>query len=247
MRKVKIWHKYANPNQFKNISKKILPVTSLGCILALTLGLYLSLFHSPADYQQGDAARIMYVHVPSAWMALFIYVNMAILSVSYLVWRHPLANVMAQESASMGCIFTLICLVTGSLWGKPMWGTWWVWDARLTSVLLLFFLYLGYIALIRHTTNPEKASKLAALLVIIGVINIPIIKWSVEWWSTLHQPASVSRLDKPAMPLSFLFPLLVMFFSFFLLYISVGIMRVRSRLAFEKYKVLKIQALWKNS
>jgi heme exporter protein C len=197
-------------------------------------GLYLALFASPPDYQQLESVRIMYVHVPSAWMAMFVYSSIAISSAVALIWKHPLADLIAKASAPVGAGFTLICLVTGSLWGKPMWGTWWVWDARLTSVLILFFLYLGYIALNNAFDDPARGAKASAVLALVGAVNLPIIKFSVDWWNTLHQPASVTRLDAPAIHSSMLWPLLLMAMGFTLFYVTILIFRVRSEIAAAK-------------
>ena len=188
-------HRFANPARFMRIAEPILPWTSMGALAAILLALYFGIFSSPADYQQGETVRIMYVHVPAAWMALFAYTFMALASGSFLIWKHPLADLSAQAAAPIGAGFTAIALVTGALWGQPMWGTWWVWDARLTSVLILFFLYLGYMALVNGFDDPERGSRMGAILALVGFVNVPIIKFSVDWWNTLHQPASISRLD----------------------------------------------------
>jgi heme exporter protein C len=197
-------------------------------------GLYLALFASPPDYQQLESVRIMYVHVPSAWMGMFVYSSIAISSAMALIWKHPLADLIAKASAPVGAGFTLICLLTGSLWGKAMWGTWWVWDARLTSVLILFFLYLGYIALNNAFDDPARGAKASAVLALVGAVNLPIIKFSVDWWNTLHQPASVARLDAPAVHSSMLWPLLLMAVGFTLFYFTILIFRVRSEIAAAK-------------
>ena len=203
-------------------------------------GLYLGLFVSPVDYQQGETVRIMYVHVPSAWMAMFVYSSISIASAMALIWKHPLADLIGKASAPVGAGFTLICLGTGSLWGKPMWGTWWVWDARLTSVLILFFLYLGYIALNNAFDNPVRGAKASAVLALVGAVNLPIIKFSVDWWNTLHQPASVTRLDAPAIHSSMLWPLLLMALGFTLFYVSILILRVRSEMAAARIRNLQL-------
>lgn len=196
----------------------------------LLLGAYLALFVAPPDYQQGDSVRIMYVHVPSAWMALLIYLTVAAASAAGLIWRHPLAYLIAKASAPVGACFTFLALATGSLWGKPMWGAWWVWDARLTSVLVLFFLYLGYIALMNAFDDPARGQKAAAVLALVGVVNLPIIKFSVDWWNTLHQPASVLRLGGPTIHPEMLWPLLIMAFGFLSYYVTVLMLRVKSEL-----------------
>ena len=187
----------ANPARFMRLSAKAVPWCGWAAVLVLAIGLFWSLVVAPPDYQQGDTVRIMYVHVPAAWMALSVYLFVAVASAVALVWRHPLAEVAARAAAPIGAAFTFICLATGSLWGRPMWGTWWVWDARLTSVLILFFLYLGYIALANAFDDPSRGGRAAAVLVLVGVVNLPIIKFSVDWWNTLHQPASVMRIGGP--------------------------------------------------
>lgn len=224
-------HRLANPNRFLKLGRVILPWIAVCTALCLSSGLYFGLFVAPADYQQGETVRIMYVHVPSAWMAMFVYSSIAIASAMALIWKHPLADLIGKASAPVGAGFTVICLVTGSLWGKPMWGTWWVWDARLTSVLILFFLYLGYIALNNAFDDPVRGAKASAVLALVGAINLPIIKFSVDWWNTLHQPASVTRLDAPAIHSSMLWPLLLMALGFTLFYFSILILRVRSEVA----------------
>ncbi len=233
-------HRFANPNRFLKLANAVLPWSAGLTALTLAAGLYLALFHSPPDYQQGETVRIMYIHVPSAWMALFIYANMAIASAVALIWRHPLADLIGKAAAPIGAGFTLICLLTGSLWGKPMWGTWWVWDARLTSVLILFFLYLGYIALVNAFDDPNRGHRAAGILALVGAVNIPIIKFSVDWWNTLHQPASVVRMGGPAIDPSMLWPLLLMAIGFTFFFVTVLILRVRSEIAAAKIRNLQL-------
>jgi heme exporter protein C len=223
-------HRFANPGRFLRLSNAVLPWISILAAGLIAVGLYLALFVSPADYQQGDSVRIMYVHVPSAWMAMFIYTVIAAASASSLIWRHPLADLVAKASSPIGACFTFLALVTGSLWGKPMWGTWWVWDARLTSVLVLFFLYLGHMALMGAFDNAARGARAAAILALVGFVNVPIIKFSVDWWSTLHQPASVLRLDGPSIHPSMLWPLLAMGLGFKLYYLALMLVRVKSEL-----------------
>jgi heme exporter protein C len=195
----------------------------------LTLaGLVWGLFFSPADWQPGDAVRIMYVHVPAAWLASAGYLALAVCSAISLVWRHPLADLAAAEIGPVGAGFTGLCLATGSLWGKPMWGAWWVWDARLTSVLVLFFLYLGHIALVRAFDDPERGFRAGAILALIGVVNLPIIKFSVDWWNTLHQPATITLLGAPTMYVGMLWPLLVSALGFSLGFAGIVIARLRA-------------------
>ena len=203
-------------------------------MLCLASGLYFGLFVAPADYQQGETVRIMYVHVPSAWMAMFVYSSIAIASAMALIWKHPLADLIGKASAPVGAGFTVICLVTGSLWGKPMWGTWWVWDARLTSVLILFFLYLGYIALNNAFDDPVRGAKASAVLALVGAVNLPIIKFSVDWWNTLHQPASVSKLSSPSIDISMLQPLFVMTIAFSLIGVIIAILRIKTEILIRK-------------
>ena len=234
------FHWLANPARFMRVAAWLQPwIMALG-LLTGAAGLYFGLFASPADYQQGETVRIMYVHVPSAWMAMFIYVVMAAAAGSFLIWKHPLADVAAQAAAPVGAGFTLMALVTGALWGQPMWGTWWVWDARLTSVLILFFLYLGYIALVNAFDDPERGSKAGAILLLVGVVNIPIIKFSVDWWNTLHQPASVARMDGPSIDPSMLLPLLLMAGAFKLYFLYLLIVRMRGELTARRIRLLRL-------
>jgi heme exporter protein C len=214
----------ANPQKFMDATRRLPAV--LG---AITLGLFAAgiwfSFTAPEDYQQGDTVRIMFVHVPSAWIAMAGYALLAGLGASLLIWRHPLAALMARAAAPVGAGFCAVCLLTGSLWGRPMWGVYWVWDARLTSMLLLFFLYLGHIALSRAYDEPERGDRAAAILALIGVINLPIIKFSVDWWNTLHQPASVARLGGPSIHPTILLPLLWMAVTLFLLFVLLVMLR----------------------
>ncbi|MFK7860311.1 MAG: heme ABC transporter permease [Granulosicoccus sp.] len=198
------------------------------CLISLVIGLYLGLVIAPPDYEQGDSYRIIYIHVPAAWMSMFVYVVMATSSAIFLIWRLKIADVVAVSSAPIGAAFTAVALLTGSFWGKPMWGTWWIWDARLTSELLLLFLYLGYMALRGAMETPQSAARAAGILAVVGVVNIPIIHFSVEWWNTLHQPATITKLDKPSMHISMLRPLLIMVLSFQMLYFFNLMVRVRT-------------------
>src|ERR1700742_991744 len=177
----------ANPHRFMAFSRWAAPCLGAVATALIVVGLWMGAV-APPDYQQGEAVRIMFVHVPAAWMATFVYASLALSSAVALIWRHPLADIAAQSAAPLGAGFTLLCLVTGSLWGEPMWGTWWVWDARLTSVLVLFFLYLGYIALVHAFDDPTRGARAGSLLALVGVVNLPVIKFSVDWWNTLHQP-----------------------------------------------------------
>ncbi len=233
-------HKFANPNRFVRIARAVLPWSNIVTALLLISGLYLALFNSPADYQHGQSVRIMYVHVPSAWMSMSIYSFLFVASLVALIWRHPLAHLAARAAAPIGAGFTLVTLVTGSLWGKPGWGTWWVWDARLTSVLVLFFLYLGHIALTHAHDNPERGAKAAAILAIVGFVNVPIIKYSVDWWNTLHQGASVIRADGPSIDGSMLTPLLLMSLAFTTYFVSVLLIRIQSEINARKIQALQL-------
>ena len=233
---------FANPARFMRFSARALPWCGSSTVAVIAIGIYFALVVSPPDYQQGDAARIMYVHVPAAWMALSIYLFIAVGSGVVLVWRHPLAEIAARAAAPIGAAFTFVCLTTGSLWGRPMWGTWWVWDARLTSVLVLFFLYLGYIALADGFDDPTRGARAGSILALVGVVNLPIIKFSVDWWNTLHQPASVLRLGKPAIALSMLVPLLVMAAGFMLLFVSLLLLRMRTGLNERKALALHLNS-----
>jgi heme exporter protein C len=223
-------HRFANPARFLRLADAILPWCAGATLILLVAGLYLGLFVAPADYQQGESVRIMYVHVPAAWMAMFVYACLALASAVALIWRHPLADLAAQAASPIGACFTFIALVTGSLWGKPMWGTWWVWDARLTSVLVLFFLYLGHIALAHGFDDPTRGARASAILALVGFVNVPIIKFSVDWWSTLHQPASVLRLGGPTIDGSMLRPLLLMGAAFTLLFVCLLLVRIKAAL-----------------
>ena len=217
----------ANPTRFMALSAKLLPWLWSMAIALTAVGLFWA-WNAPEDYQQGITVRIMYIHVPSAWMAMFVYIVMAISALGVLIWRHPLADVSIRAAVPLGAAFTLICLVTGSLWGRPTWGTWWVWDARLTSVFVLFLMYLGIFALQRAMDDPVKSARPAAILVVVGVINIPIIRFSVDWWNTLHQPASVIRLDGPTIHPTMLWPLLICAIGFTLLFFAMHMLGMRN-------------------
>ena len=231
---------YANPARFNLLAGTLLPWLAWPAAFLILIGLYFGLLNSPPDYQQGNTVRIMYVHVPSAWMALFIYTFMAISSAVGLIWKHPIAHLSAQAAAPIGTCFTFICLITGSLWGKTMWGTWWVWDARLTSVLILFFLYLGFIALHNAFDNPTRGERSAAVLGIIGFINVPIIKFSVDWWNTLHQPASVVKMSGPTIHSSMLTPLLIMAVGFTLYFFSLLLLRMKTLMIRRRARALNL-------
>jgi len=211
---LRFYHRMASPPHFYSFTDKLLPWLIVIFLLLLGYGLYGGLYLAPTDYQQGDSYRIIYLHVPAAWMSLFIYVIMAICGGIGLIWRMKIADIVMISSAPIGASFTFIALVTGSLWGKPMWGTWWVWDARLTAELILLFLYLGVISLYGAIEDKRTASRAVAILALVGVVNIPIIHYSVEWWNTLHQGPTVTKMDKPSIHLDMLVPLLVMAVAF---------------------------------
>ncbi|MSS75529.1 MAG: heme ABC transporter permease [Methyloglobulus sp.] len=227
---VRFFHRMASPPHFYAFSERLMPWLVVIFLLLTVTGLYGGLYLAPPDYQQGDSYRIIYIHVPAAWMSLFIYVVMAIAGAIGLIWRIKLAEVVMISSASVGASFTFIALVTGSLWGKPMWGTWWVWDARLTSELILLFLYLGVIGLYGAIDDKRTASKAVAILALVGVVNIPIIHYSVEWWNTLHQGPTVAKVGKPSIHLSMLTPLLLMALAFKVYYAIALILQARVEL-----------------
>lgn len=235
------FHRFANPARFMRLTDVVLPWLAIAAVASLAIGLVMA-FRAPPDYQQGETVRIMFVHVPAAWIGMMCYGCMAAASAVALIWRHPLADVAAQAAAPLGAGFTLICLVTGSLWGAPMWGTWWVWDARLTSVLILFFLYLGYIALANAFDDSERGARAAAILALVGAVNLPIIRFSVVWWNTLHQPASVVRMGGPAIDPAILDPLLVMALAFQLIFLGLWILRTRTALVRRKIETLRRRA-----
>ena len=232
-------NRFANPTRFLRIAAAILPWSAGITILTLGAGFVLALLVSPPDYQQGEAVRIMYVHVPAAWMSMFVYANMAIAAAVGLVWKHPLADLFAKAAAPIGAGFTAVCLISGSLWGAPMWGTWWVWDARLTSVLILFFLYLGYMALVNAFDDANRGTAAGNVLLLVGAVNIPIIKFSVDWWNTLHQPASVIRMGGPTLAGPMLWPLLVMVAGFTAYFVTVVLLRLRSEILGRKIQSIR--------
>jgi heme exporter protein C len=224
---IRFFHQLSSPRYFYSFSGSLARWVGVICVLLLVAGLYLGLVKAPPDYQQGESYRIIFIHVPSAWMSLFIYVVMAGSAAIGLIWRIKLAEVIAISSAPIGASFTFLALATGSLWGKPMWGTWWVWDGRLTSELILLFLYLGIIALHNAVEDKRTAARAVAILALVGVVNIPIIHYSVEWWNTLHQGPTVTKLDAPSIHLSMLIPLLIMALAFKLYYLVAVLLRAR--------------------
>ena len=230
----------ANPSRFFRITNFLLPWL-MGLLITLTIiGIYFALFDSPEDLVQGSAVRIMYVHVPSAWLSIFSYLLLSICSFFFIVWRHPLADILSISIAPVGALFSLLTLLTGSIWGRPMWGTWWVWDARLTSMLILFIFFLGYIALSNAFEKNERGSRPAALLAIVGSINLPIVKFSVDWWNTLHQPASIIRTGGISIDHSMLVPLIIMTLAFHIFFILIVTLRAHSILIERKVYHLKV-------
>jgi heme exporter protein C len=236
-------HRFASPAQFQRLSAVLLPVSTAIAVLTGLLGFYLGLFASPADYQQGEAVRIMYVHVPAAWMSSFIYGFMAFCSLLFLVWRHNLADLLARQAAPLGAAFTIITLGTGILWGKPMWGAYWVWDARLTSVFILLLLYLGYIGVSSSGEYEERTKVSCAWLALVGAINLPIIKFSVAWWNTLHQPASILRAGGPSIDGAMLHPLLLLIACFTSLFVALLLKRADTAMKGQKLRRLQIQRI----
>ncbi|NKB52290.1 MAG: heme transporter HemC [Rhizobiaceae bacterium] len=219
----------ANPTRFLALVRIVLPYLVVSTVLLLSIGLWMG-FSVPDDYQQGRTVRIMFVHVPSVWMAMGAYMVMVSGALGVLVWRHPLADVAARSAAPIGAAFTFLGLATGSIWGRPMWGTWWVWDARLTSFLVLLIIYLGLIALWNAVEEPAKSARMAAVVVLVGALNIPIIRFSVEWFTTLHQGPSVMRAGGPSLAPHFLYPLLVMGLAFLLLFFTLHLMAMRNEI-----------------
>src|SRR3954453_15162595 len=219
----------ANPTKFLSLTARVLPWLAGATAILLVIGLYQAA-QAPDDYQQGATVKIMFIHVPNAWLSMFVWGVMSLAALGTLVWRHPLADVATKTAAPIGAAFTFLALLTGSLWGRPMWGTYWVWDARLTSVLVLFLMYLGVIALWRTVDDPSRAGRAAAILTLVGAVNLPIIKFSVDWWNTLHQPASVLRVAGPPIHPSILTPLLVMALAFVLLFVALHLAAMRNEI-----------------
>jgi heme exporter protein C len=231
----------ANPHRFLALARALIPALALIAAVLLALGLVLG-FRAPPDYQQGETVRIMFIHVPAAWIALGAYSLMAISALGTLVWRHPLADVAAKAAAPIGAAFCLLCLVTGALWGRPMWGAYWVWDARLTSVLVLFLIYLGILALWRAIDDPGQAGRAVAVLTLVGFLNVPVIKFSVDWWNTLHQPASVFRAGGPTIHPALLTPLLVCAAGLAALFLALHLAAMRNEILRRRVRSLRLLA-----
>lgn len=235
---------FANPARFQKLAR---PMIFLATLIGLPLaawGLFLGLLDSPPDYLQSETVRIMHIHVPAAWLSMMVYSSMAFAALIFLIWKHTLAGLYVRAVAPVGATFTAICLITGSIWGYPTWGTWWVWDARLTSVLLLFFLYVGVIALCYAFENKDKSLIAAAWLCLIGVVNMPIIKFSVDWWNTLHQPDSISSFAKmanPSVDSQMLKPLLIMAGAFLCLFIALAFIRLGNEIMARKVESAKLR------
>jgi heme exporter protein C len=233
-------HRFASPACFLRLTAALRPWALGVALLTLVAGLWLALFDSPPDYQQGETVRIMYIHVPSAWMAMMVYATMAVASAVGLVWQHPVAELYTKAAAPLGAGFTALCLLSGALWGQPMWGTWWVWDARLTSVLILFFVYLGYIVLVSAFDDPQRGLKAGAVLTLVGAVNLPIIKFSVDWWNTLHQPASVMKLGASTLDPSMLWPLLLMAVAFTALFVWLALLRTETEIVERRIRARRL-------
>ncbi len=231
----------ANPDRFMAFSRWAAPMFGVLAGLLIAVGLWLG-FAAPEDYQQGDTVRMMFIHVPASWLALFVYLCLGVASFLSLVFRHALADAAAKAAAPLGAVFTALALITGSLWGKPMWGTWWVWDARLTSVLVLFLFYLGYIALRAAMDDETRGGRAAAILALVGLVNLPIVKFSVDWWNSLHQGASVFRADGPAMTNDYLIPLLLMGLGYMAAFGSLWLVRIRAEVWRRRAMVLALKA-----
>src|ERR1700759_3214006 len=227
----------ANPSRFLALTARLLPWLAGATAILLVIGLYQAAL-APDDYQQGATVKIMFIPVPNAWLSMFGWGVMSVASLGTLVWRHPLADVAAKAAAPIGASFTFLALLTGSLWGRPMWGTYWEWDARLTSVLILFLMYLGLMALWRAVDDPSRAARAAAVLTLVGAINLPIIKFSVDWWNTLHQPASVLRMGGSPIDKSLLVPLLLMWLASTLLFLTLHLAAMRNEIMRRRVRTM---------
>jgi len=229
----------ANPTRFLRLVTRVLPWLAAVTLIAFAIGL-MQAVNAPDDYQQGATVKIMYLHVPAAWLGMMGWVVMSAAALGTLVWRHPLADVAGKAAAPIGAAFTFICLVTGSLWGRPTWGTYWVWDARLTSMLVLLLLYLGVMALYWTAEDPGRGSRAAAVLTLVGALNLPIIKFSVDWWNTLHQPASIFRAGGPTIAPSLLYPLLGMAIAFTLLFVTLHLAAMRNEILRRRVRTMRL-------
>ncbi|MFC3704131.1 heme ABC transporter permease CcmC [Devosia honganensis] len=240
--KMSWWNRLAHPGQFMAWTRPLIWPLAILTLALFLAGLWFAFFASPADYQMGDTVRIMYVHVPTAWLGQFIYATMAVSALGTLVWRHPLADVSMKAAAPMGAAFTAMALFTGSMWGRPTWGTFWEWDGRMTSTLILLFIYLGIVALWRAFDDQLRAARVVAAFTLVGAINVPIIKFSVDWWSTLHQPASVFTPEGPKMPFSILLPLFLMFFAFTFLFATLQLVAMHTEIRRRRVMTLERRA-----
>tara|TARA_R110002072_G_scaffold112250_2_gene241123 strand:- start:242 stop:970 length:729 start_codon:yes stop_codon:yes gene_type:complete len=234
-------HRFANPARFMRLSHKLLPWTAGLTVVLFAVGLFYALYVAPQDYQMGETYRIIYIHVPAAYMAMFGYLVIAVASAVGFIWNHPLADQAARATAPMGAAFTALALLSGSLWGKPMWGTYWIWDARLTSMLILLFLYIGYIAVWQTIEDQVRAARIAAIVALVGVINVVIIKFSVDWWNTLHQPATLMRMDGPTIGGDMLLALLLMIGAFNMFFATVLMWRMQSLILRRRIRSLRLQ------
>ena len=232
--------KLANPKLFLRLADMVRPWVLGATIVLLVLGLYLAIVQAPQDYQQGETVRIMFVHVPAAWMGLFVYSFMALAHGAGLVFRHPIAHIAAKAAAPIGACFTFLALATGSLWGKPMWGTWWVWDARLTSMFVLFLLYLGYLAVWSAFGEDNRAARIASVVALVGFINVPIVKFSVDWWNSLHQPASVLRAGGPSIDSSLLTPLFIMALAYAGLFVTLWLLAMKAEVLTRRIHQMQV-------
>jgi heme exporter protein C len=234
---------FANPARFLSLANRAIPWGWALTAILFAAGLYGAMVTAPPDYQQGETVRIMFVHVPAAWLGLFVYTLMAVASAFAIVFRHPLADSAAKTAAPLGAVFCFLALATGSIWGKPMWGTWWVWDARLTSMFVLMLFYLGYIAVWQSIDDPHRAAMVARVVALVGAVNVPIVKFSVNWWNSLHQPASVFRMGGPTIDSSMLWPLLLMAFAYTLLFLTLHLIAIRADIASRKARALRIATI----
>jgi heme exporter protein C len=229
----------ANPTRFLNVVNRVLPWLAAAAVVLLAVGLYRAV-NAPDDYQQGATVKIMYLHVPAAWLGMMGWGLMTIAALGTLVWRHPLADVTAKAAAPIGAAFTFLCLVTGSLWGRPTWGTYWVWDARLTSELVLLLLYFGVLALYATAEDPGRGARAAAILALVGAVNLPVIKFSVDWWNTLHQGESIFRAGGSTIDPSILWPLLIMTIAFTLLFVALLLAAMRNEILRRRVRAMRM-------